>query len=59
LKEAVAFKDGQVTVDVTEAPEFRIGDRIYGPFKKATRVELPTATALFLCCRDAARVVED
>jgi DNA primase small subunit len=59
LKEAVAFKDGQMTVDVTEAPEFRIGDSIYGPFKNATRVELPTAAALFLCCRDAARVIED
>jgi DNA primase small subunit len=59
LKEAVAFKDGQVTVDVTEAPEFRIGDSTYGPFKNAAQVELPTAAALFLCCRGAAEVVED
>jgi DNA primase small subunit len=58
LKEAVAFKDGQVTVDVTEAPEFRIGERVYGPFKNAAQVELPTAAALFLCCRGAAKVVK-
>jgi DNA primase small subunit len=58
LKEAVVFKDGQVTVDVTEAPEFRIGDRVYGPFKNAAQVELPTAAALFLCCRGAAKVVK-
>jgi DNA primase small subunit len=59
LKEAVAFKDGHITVDVTEAPEFRIGDSTYGPFKNAAQVELPTAAALFLCCRGAAKVVED
>jgi DNA primase small subunit len=57
LKEAVAFKDGHVTVDVAEAPEFRIGDVVYGPFKNA-KAELPTAAALFLCCRGAAEVVE-
>jgi DNA primase small subunit len=59
LREAVAFKEGQVFVDVAEAPEFRIGDTIYGPFKKATRTELSTAAALFLCCKGVAKVVEE
>jgi DNA primase small subunit len=58
LKEAVAFKDGHLVVDVAEAPEFRMGDRVYGPFKNAAQVELPTAAALFLCCKGAAKVTE-
>ncbi len=58
LKGAVAFEEGEMTVDVVEAPEFRIRDRHYGPFKNASRVELPTAAALFLLCKGAARVVE-
>ena len=58
LTEAVAFKEGQVTVNVDEAPKFRIGDKHYGPFKIAARVELPTAAALFLLCKGAAQVVE-
>jgi DNA primase small subunit len=58
LKEAVAFKEGHAIVDVTEAPEFRIGDTVYGPFKNASRVELPTPAALFLLCKGAAQMVE-
>jgi len=58
LKEAVAFKEGQVVVDVVEAPRFRIGDTLYGPFKNDSRVELPTAAALFLLCKGVAEVVK-
>jgi DNA primase small subunit len=58
LKEAVAFKEGQMVVDVVKAPKFRIGDETYGPFKDETRKELPTAAALFLLCKGAAKVVE-
>ncbi len=56
FKEAVAFKEGTVTLSVSEAPQFRLGDEIYGPYEKQ-RVELPTAAALFLLCKDAAKVV--
>lgn len=58
LKEAVAFKKGQVLMEMGETPEFRIGDTIYGPFKNAARAELSTAAALFLYCKGAAKVVE-
>ncbi len=57
LKSAVAFKEGMVTVFVEEAPQFRVGDETYGPFKKR-KVELPTAAALLLLCKDVAQVVE-
>jgi len=57
LRDAVAFKEGQVIVNIIETPEFRIGDMTYGPFKN-TRKELPTAAALFLLCKGAAQVVE-
>jgi DNA primase small subunit len=58
LKEAVAFKEGHVIVNVDEAPRFRIGDKYYGPFKNASHEELPTAAALFLLCKGAAQVIE-
>ena len=58
LKEAIAFKKGEIVVNVTEAPEFRIGDTTFGPFKNASHEELPTAAALFLLCKGVAEVVE-
>ncbi len=57
LKEAVAFKEGRAIVDVSEAPEFRIGDTVYGPFRNASSVELPTSAAVFLLCKGVAQVV--
>lgn len=57
LEKAVAFKDGTVTVHVSDAPEFRVGDEIYGPFKRKT-VEIPTAAALMLLCKGVAQVVQ-
>jgi DNA primase small subunit len=57
LKEAVAFKEGEISVVVLEAPEFRLGDERYGPYKN-DGVELPTAAALFLLCKGAAQVRE-
>jgi DNA primase small subunit len=56
LKSAVAFKDGHVTVHVSDAPQFRVEDEVYGPFKKQ-KVELPTAAALMLLCKGVAEVV--
>ncbi len=57
LNSAVAFKGGNVTIYVSDAPEFRIENEIYGPFKKQ-KIELPTAAALMLICKDVAKVVQ-
>jgi len=57
LKSAVTFKEGTVTVFVSEAPKFRLGDEIYGPYKEQ-KIELPTAAALLLLCKGAAKVME-
>jgi len=58
FRSAIAFNQGFVTVDIVEAPEFRIEDTSYGPFKNQ-RVELPTAAAMFLLCKGAAHTTED
>jgi DNA primase small subunit len=55
---AVAFKQGFVTVDIAEAPEFRMEGANYGPFKNQ-RVELPTAAAMFLLCKGVAKTEEE
>jgi DNA primase small subunit len=57
LKSAVAFKKGEATIYVEEAPEFRLGEERFGPFRKQ-KVELPMAAALFLLCKGAAKVVD-
>jgi DNA primase small subunit len=57
LRSAVAFKEGVVTVDVSEAPQFRVEENTYGPFERQ-RVELPTAAALMLLCKGVAKVVQ-
>ncbi len=55
FKDAVAFKKGEITVLVSDAPEFRIGDETFGPYKNC-KVELPTAAALLLICKGKAEV---
>jgi len=57
LRSAIAFKEGTVTVLVSDAPEFRLGEETYGPYKEE-KVELPTAVGLLLICKGAAKVVE-
>ena len=57
LKSAVAFKGGEVTVLVSEAPQFRVDDETYGPFEKQ-KIELPVAAALMLLCKGVAKVVQ-
>ena len=57
LKRAVAFKDGAVTVHVSDAPQFRVEDQTFGPFKRQN-VELPTAAAMMLLCKGVAKVVQ-
>jgi len=56
FKNAVAF-EGEETVDIEEAPRFRLGNSFYGPFK-ATRERLPTAAALLLACKGLANPAE-
>ena len=57
LKRAVAFKGGEVTVHVSEAPRFRVEDTIYGPFN-GQKIELPTAAAMMLLCKGVAKVAQ-
>lgn len=56
FKMAVALKGGSVAVKVYDAPEFRIGDETFGPYKNQI-VELPAAAAVLLICRNRAEVV--
>jgi DNA primase small subunit len=57
FKSAIAFKAGLVTVLVFDAPEFRIGDETFGPYRNR-KIELPTAAAILLVCKGKAEVVE-
>jgi DNA primase small subunit len=57
FKEAVAFKEGEVKVFVSDAPEFRLGGKVFGPYKRKT-VELPTAAAILLICKGRAEVAK-
>jgi DNA primase small subunit len=56
LKSAIAFGEGEVTLYVSDVPQFRVDDENHGPFKKQ-KVELPTAAALMLLCKGVAKVV--
>ena len=57
FKEAVAFKEGAVKVFVSDAPEFRLGGNVFGPYKRRT-IELPTAAAVLLICKRRAEVAK-
>lgn len=54
----IAFKQGETTVDVSEAPSFRLGDTIYGSYSKQ-KAELPTAAAMLLLCKGVAEITEE
>jgi DNA primase small subunit len=56
FREAVAFKEGMAKVFVSSAPQFRLGEQVFGPYEHQT-VELPTAAALLLVCKGRAEVV--
>jgi len=55
FKDAVALRKGEVTVLVHNAPQFRLCDEIFGPYKNV-KVELPTAAAVLLSCKGKAEV---
>jgi DNA primase small subunit len=56
FKSSLAFRGGCATVFVSRAPEFRLGDEEFGPYRNE-RVELPSAVALLLVCKKRAEVV--
>ena len=58
FKEAVAFKKGTARVSVSSAPEFRLCGEVFGPYRNQT-VELSTAAAVLLVCKNRAEVVQD
>lgn len=58
FRNAVAFREGTITVEVSDSPSFRVGDSVFGPFRNQ-RVELPSAAAMFLLCKGAAKVAEE
>ncbi len=55
LRDAVAFKGGNVKVKVYDVERFEIDKREYGPFDNSV-VELPTAAAILLLCKSLARL---
>jgi DNA primase small subunit len=57
FKEAVAFKEGTAKVNVSNAPQFRLGEDTFGPYEKQ-EVELPTAVAVLLICKGRAEAVK-
>lgn len=56
FKSAVALKTGTMAVLVSDAPEFRLDDEVFGPYRQQ-RVELPTAAAIMLVCKGRAEVI--
>jgi DNA primase small subunit len=56
FREAVAFKEGEVKVFVSDAPEFKLGGNVFGPYRGQT-VEVSTAAAVLLICKGRAEVV--
>lgn len=52
FKDSQVFQ-GEIIVHVRHAPEFRIGDELFGPYKEK-RVRLPMSAGIFLLCRGVA-----
>ena len=57
LREAVAFSKGTLKVYVLAAHRFRIGEDIYGPYRREI-VKLPMAAAIYLFCKRAALLTD-
>jgi DNA primase small subunit len=56
FEEAAAFKEGEVKVFVSDAPKFKLGGNVFGPYRGQT-VEVSTAAAVLLICKGRAEVV--
>ncbi|TFF87889.1 MAG: hypothetical protein EU549_03995 [Promethearchaeota archaeon] len=58
FNEAIAFsKDIKIEVNMKECPEFRIGDKIFGPYDQSQRIELPLPAAVFAMSRNVADLI--
>ncbi|MEM2910917.1 MAG: DNA primase small subunit PriS [Candidatus Bathyarchaeia archaeon] len=57
FRNAVAFTKNTATVFVSDAPKFRLNGETFGPYKKQ-KVELPTAAAVLLVCKNKAEVLD-
>jgi DNA primase small subunit len=55
LESSLVFKNEDVKVFVSEAPKFRLGNQIFGPYKNQ-EIKLPIAAALMLMCKEVAKV---
>ncbi len=55
--DAVPFNTGSVLVSVVDAPEFRLGDQTFGPYRNEN-VELPISAAVLVACRNRGEVVD-
>ncbi|MEM4246176.1 MAG: DNA primase small subunit domain-containing protein [Candidatus Bathyarchaeia archaeon] len=55
LTESIAIKGEFVSVYVEDSPRFRLGEEVYGPFHQE-RVELPLEAAVYLLCKDRAKL---
>jgi DNA primase small subunit len=53
LRDAIAFREGTITVHINDAQQIRLGEQVYGPYRNET-VRLPTAVAVFLLCKKVA-----
>jgi DNA primase small subunit len=56
FKEAVAFKEGTAKVFISDAPEFKLGENAFGPYRNQ-KIELPVAAAILLICKGRAEVL--
>ena len=57
FQDSIAFKNGNVTVFVTDVPKFRLGNDILGPYKKQ-KIKLSTAAAILLICKGRAELMK-
>ncbi len=53
LSEAQTFQKETIKIHVSNSPEFRLNDKVYGPFKDEN-VEVPAAVAVMLICKGVA-----
>jgi DNA primase small subunit len=57
FREAVAFKEGEAEIFVSDAPEFRLGEGTFGPYRNQ-KVTLPMGAAVLLLCKGRAEVLK-
>ncbi len=57
LSDAVAFRNGNLSVFVRDAYSFRLGEQTYGPYHQE-KVDLPMAAAVYLLCKKVASPID-